>query len=40
MNNAKSVQRIAGWSAVAAVWIFAGAAGVWIGLDLGRAILG
>lgn len=40
MNNAKSVQRIAAFTVVAAVWIFAGAVGVWIGLDLGRAIYG
>lgn len=26
--------------AVAAVWLFAGSVGVWIGLDLGRAAFG
>ena len=40
MNSPKSVGRLAALSAVAAVWMFAGVVGVWIGLDLGRAIFG
>jgi hypothetical protein len=27
-------------AAVGAVWLFAGAVGVWIGMDIGRAIFG
>lgn len=38
MNDTKPVQRIVALSAIAAVWMFAGAVGVWIGLDLGRAV--
>lgn len=40
MNSSKCMERVVAFSAVAAVWIFTGAVGVWIGLDLGRAIFG
>jgi hypothetical protein len=37
MELSERVQRLLAYSAVAAVWLFAGAVGVRIGLDIGRA---